>query len=65
MVRRSIYTRQDALDALMEAADRVVAGTNGFSTKAEAIAELILSGVDNEHQVLGMLKARLQERLSS
>jgi hypothetical protein len=64
MVRRSIYTREDALTALMDAADRVVAGTNGFTTKAEAIAELILSGVANESEVLAALRTRLQERLS-
>jgi hypothetical protein len=64
MVRRSIYTREDAFDALMGAADRVVQATGGLTTKAEAIAELILSGVDHEEAVVAMLRTRVQDRLS-
>lgn len=63
MARRSVYTRADALDALMEAGDRLVAATNGFVTKADAIAELLLAGVAAEERVLDSLKQQVQERV--
>lgn len=64
MIRQSVYTRRDAFAALMDAAERIVSRTNGFTTKADALAELILAGVADEERIVTDLRTKLQNQLA-
>jgi len=56
-VEASIDFKPETWAELVTTAERVVAKTNGAVTQPEAIAELLLTGVDQAHQVTGSVTA--------
>jgi hypothetical protein len=63
MTRVTLYMPKAAADALNEATERVQAV--GRATKAEALAEIILAGVEQADVVIEDMRERLRRELDS